>query len=61
MKNVMINGFVIFMKITVTTGSTNQAVGAGPFFSMTADILATALGVCPNPTPQCPAAMTAAS
>ena len=51
----------MLMKITVTTGKTNQAVGAGPFFSIIELIFAIAFGVCPRPTPQCPAAITAAS
>ena len=52
----MMMGLQILIKMTVTTGSTNHAVRAGPFFSMTAAIFATAFGVWPSPTPQCPAA-----
>lgn len=42
---VIIIGLKIFINITVITGSTNQAVGAGPCFSVTAVILAIAFGV----------------
>jgi hypothetical protein len=61
MKKVMITGFKILINITVTTGKVNQASGAGPFSSIIDDMFAIAFGVCPSPTPQCQAAITAAS
>ena len=44
-KAVMIIGLHKLIKITVITGRTNQALGAGPFAFIIAAILAIALGV----------------
>ena len=44
-----------------TSGTTRNAVGDGPFFFVTACMLAIALGVAPIPKPQRPEEITAAS
>ena len=61
MKNVITIGLHKFTAMARTIGKTNIATSAGPSFSIMASIFAMAFGVWPSPTPQCPAAMTAAS
>ena len=60
-KNVMTKGLKRFTATARTIGNMNIAISAGPFSSIIASILAMAFGVCPRPTPQWPAAITAAS
>ena len=60
-KNFIINAFVISTKKAPTRGSTKNAFGEAPNFSVTAVIFAIAVGVAPNPKPANPADITAAS
>ena len=57
----MVKALAISMKKAPTIGTMRKATCDGPNRSVTACILAMAVGVAPSPKPQCPAAITAAS
>lgn len=61
MKNVMMSAFEKSIKNAPTTGTTRKLRGAGRKRSVSASMLATALGVMPSQNPTCPLAITAAS
>ena len=60
-KNVIIAGLKKSINKLPTNGIIKNAVGEGPYFSVTDVIFAIPFGVAPNPNPQCPAVKIAAS
>ena len=56
----MMNAFARSTKKADTSGRTIKAMGDGPYFWVTAVILAIAVGVAPSENPAKPADMTAA-
>lgn len=59
--SVMKNELTTFINKLPTNGTMKNALGEGPYFAVRVDIFAIAVGTAPNPKPQCPDVIIAAS
>lgn len=61
MKNVITNELTILINKEPTKGTMKNALGEAPYLLSTDCMFAIAVGTAPNPNPQCPTAIIAAS